>query len=410
MKILVLSTIYTAPNIKIENNTNVVHYFAKEWVKQGHEVYVIHNYPIYLRIFHILASFASELIASKFNTSVTSFYQKVDYEYELDGVKVIRMPLFKPFPHGKVPKSSLNKQIQKIFSFCDKNNFEPDIITSHNFYPHLEMVLKLNQNYFKKAKTCVVVHKQNFNMLNFIAGKDYKRLIKNVDIWGYRSLPIKNDFESFIGLTPNYFMCYSGIPSHFLNRNDVCKIEKPINKFVYVGSFIKRKYPEKILSALQKTQIQDFYLSYVGDGVNRNEIEKIIKSYKWENKVHLYGFLQREKVPEIIAKHQCFVMISKEETFGLVYLEAMSMGCITIASKNEGMEGIIIDGENGFLCTAGDDDELASIINKINNLPENDLNRISLNAKSTAIALTDEKVAQIYVNKIVNSTHNKYNG
>ena len=55
-------------------------------------------------------------------------------------------------------------------------------------------------------------------------------------------------------------------------------------------------------------------------------------------------------------------MISKEETFGLVYLEAMSMGCITIASKNEGMEGIIIDGENGFLCTAGDDDELASII------------------------------------------------
>ena len=37
-------------------------------------------------------------------------------------------------------------------------------------------------------------------------------------------------------------------------------------------------------------------------------------------------------------------MISELETFGLVYIEAMAAGCITIASRNEGFDGIIKDG------------------------------------------------------------------
>ena len=42
-------------------------------------------------------------------------------------------------------------------------------------------------------------------------------------------------------------------------------------------------------------------------------------------------------------------MISQGEAFGLVYLEAMARGCITIASRGEGFDGIIKDGINGFL-------------------------------------------------------------
>ena len=94
-------------------------------------------------------------------------------------------------------------------------------------------------------------------------------------------------------------------------------------------------------------------------------------------------------------------MISEEETFGLVYLEAMSMGCITIASRNEGMEGIIEDGVNGFLCKAGDENELASIIDSINAMSQDNINRISQNAIATARKLTDSKVAEDYIQSIV---------
>lgn len=402
-KILLLSTIYPAPDIKIPNNTNVVHYFAREWVKQGYEVLVIHNYPVYLRIFHWIAGFAEKIIASRFNTSVTSVYQNRDVEFEMDGVKVIRMPLFKPLPRFGVPTKHLTRQIEKIATYCRKHNFAPDIISSHNYYPHMPMVNQLKERYYPNAKTCVVVHKQVWKMLNY-CGKDYQKEIGKVDVWGYRSLPLKREFEENTGVIPkNYFMCYSGIPAHFLHRKETCNITLPINRFVYVGSFIRRKYPEKVLQGiLQSSVAKNFQLDYVGDGANRNLIENLITENHIENMVKLHGFVNREEVPSYIVMAQCFIMISEEETFGLVYLEAMSMGCITIASRNEGMEGIIEDGVNGFLCKAGDEKELSTIIDRINKMSNDELVTISQNARQTALKLTDDKVAMEYIINIVN--------
>ena len=187
-----------------------------------------------------------------------------------------------------------------------------------------------------------------------------------------------------------------------LHRKETCNITSPINRFVYVGSFIRRKFPEKVLQGiLQSSVSNNFRLNYVGDGANRNLIEKIITENHLENKVKLHGFVNREEVPQYIAMAQCFIMISEEETFGLVYLEAMSMGCITIASRNEGMEGIIEDGVNGFLCKAGDEKELAVIIDRINQMSNDELHTISQNASQTAMRLTDENVAADYINHII---------
>ena len=401
-KILVLSTIYTAPDIKISNNTNVVHYFAREWVKQGHEVYVVHNYPIYMRILHWFGSFLEKTIASKFNTSVTSVYQNKDVEFDLEGVHVVRMPLYKPLPRFAVPQKYLKRQISKIGDFCKEKDFVPDIITSHNFYPHLPMVNSLKSDYFPNAKTCVVVHKQVWKMLQY-CGEDYQKEIDKVNIWGFRSLPLKREFEKNVGILPKqYFMCYSGIPSHFVQQRTKVDVTKPVTRFVYVGSFIRRKYPEKVLDAILKSEQTNFKLDYVGDGVNRKIIERTVKQHNLGEKVTLHGFVNRTDVPNIVRTAQCFIMISEEETFGLVYLEAMSLGCITIASRNEGMEGIIEDGVNGFLCKAGDEIELASIINRINCLPQEQLNQISRNAIETACRLTDSQVATDYLNSIAN--------
>ena len=398
--ILILSTIYPAPDINIANNTSVVHYFAREWVKQGYNVLVVHNYPVYMRLFHWVGGMAEKLIASKFNTSVTAVYQSKDVEFEMDGVKVVRMPLYKPLPRFAVPTRCLNKQIRKISELCRILDFIPDVITSHNYYPHLPMVNCLKENYFPNAKTCVVLHKQVWKMLNY-CGDNYQTEINKVDVWGFRSLPLKREFEEHSGTLPKkWFMCYSGIPAHFLNTQRKCDVKLPIKHFVYVGSFIRRKYPEKLLLALGKVNMKDFSLDYVGDGANRPIIEKIISDKGWVDKVKLHGFVKREEVPSYVEKAQCFIMISEEETFGLVYLEAMSMGCITIASRNEGMEGIIEDGVNGFLCKAGDENELANIIDRINSMPQENINRISLNAIATARKLTDSKVAEDYINSI----------
>lgn len=81
----------------------------------------------------------------------------------------------------------------------------------------------------------------------------------------------------------------------------------------------------------------------------------------------------------------------------------MAFGCIPIAARGEGFDGIIIDGENGFLCDAGNVDELSLIIGKIRNLHMDELTRISTNAKETAMRFGDSNVAKQYLENVLES-------
>ena len=59
------------------------------------------------------------------------------------------------------------------------------------------------------------------------------------------------------------------------------------------------------------------------------------------------------------------------------------------------------DGINGFLCEAGNADELASIITRLRQIPTDELQKISDAAVKTACELTDEKAAAYYLSQIV---------
>ena len=98
---------------------------------------------------------------------------------------------------------------------------------------------------------------------------------------------------------------------------------------------------------------------------------------------------------------ECFVMVSAPEAFGLVYLEAMGKGLITIGTRDQGIDGVIVDGYNGFLCDAGNVEELAGIINKINALTPAERQAISFRAIQTVSELTDVKAAQKYMDAVI---------
>jgi glycosyltransferase involved in cell wall biosynthesis len=99
-----------------------------------------------------------------------------------------------------------------------------------------------------------------------------------------------------------------------------------------------------------------------------------------------------------------FAMVSKPEAFGLVYVEAMSKGCITIGTKGQGIDGVIQHGENGFLCEARNVLALKNLFVEINQMSYDDKLRIATKAINTASSLTDGKVALDYLKKInVNS-------
>ena len=93
-------------------------------------------------------------------------------------------------------------------------------------------------------------------------------------------------------------------------------------------------------------------------------------------------------------------MNSKGEVFGLVYLEAMLANCITVASLNEGMDGIITHGKDGYLVHAGNTDELTKVIRNIQSLNYSAAKKIAESGYVTACSFTDSAVAKKYLESI----------
>ena len=391
-RILVITPIYPASDIP-KGWTPVVHYFALEWVKQGHEVHVI-NYvanlpnPVYW-----VASLFEKRLTSKFGFTVRATTLK-DAEYQLDGVNVCRIMLSKTRPHHRYPTKQIMAAKQKTLDYLRRKDFVPDAIVSHWGNPSVELMYFLKKEY--KVPTCYVAHDAgHFNEY----GEDASRYWQAIDVIGYRSASIKRRFETSQEFIKPSFMCYSGIPAS-TNENTVERSFEQVKTVAYVGTLIKRKYPSQILSVLKENLGNDFTICYAGVGQEATTIQSEVQRLDINKNVKLLGRISRDDVFKLLDESDLFIMISRNEAFGLVYLEAMARGCITIASRDEGFDGIIEDGYNGFLCKAGDSTELSGIINRILTMSAEQRKQISDNAMKTAKVLTDENVAKDYLKHV----------
>ena len=82
----------------------------------------------------------------------------------------------------------------------------------------------------------------------------------------------------------------------------------------------------------------------------------------------------------------------------------MANGCITVASRFGGVDGIVEDGENGYLCEQGNAEELTQVLQRIAGLEPSDAERIRQNGLRTVTDYTDDKVAEMYLKNIVNDS------
>ena len=87
----------------------------------------------------------------------------------------------------------------------------------------------------------------------------------------------------------------------------------------------------------------------------------------------------------------------------MVYIEAMLQGCLVIASRGEGFDGIIIDGVNGFICEPGNEKMLAQIYKRIQKMSIEERNTIGQAAIDTAIHYSEREVAERYLNDILSN-------
>ena len=390
-RVLVLTSIYPGDDVP-SGFTPVVHYFTREWIKMGYEVRVINYVTNFPKLFYFFSRFTSAFLASKFGFPIRS-YELKEREYELDGVPVFRISMNKILPHRPHTKNQLKSAENKTIAYLSAKGFVPDVIVSHWFNPQVDIMSSLKGYY--KVPSCYVCH--SANPAKRFSVETVKQLLGDCDLLGYRSKHIKECVEANYAISAPSFMCYSGIPKSFI-MDYPRRSFREVERFIFVGNLIKRKYPSRIIEPLAKSfKDLSFEMRYIGTGDELTEIKDKAKEFNVLDRIIFMGRLPREEVIKQMENSDVFVMISKGETYGLVYLEAMARGCITIASKDEGFDGIIEDGYNGFLCNAGDSEDLLRIINHIRSLTPEERQNISKNAYETAVSMTDDKMAKAYL-------------
>lgn len=393
MNILVLTSVYPSTE-SISGFTPVVHYFTKEWVKKGHNVKVIHNQSKFYFFLYLVPKFVKSFFESKYGFTFPIYKMSSNKRFKKDFVNIHRIPIFKGFPFLNFKKSILKRQATKIFESNELDEFIPEIIIAH-WTSQIQIMNLLKQSY--SCKTVLVLHGMEY--FDSISSDKAHKLLKKIDYIGFRSEGIKKCFKNLIGLPEKYFLCYSGIKDEYLNNFTNKKFNTRVQNFLFVGMLIKRKHVDKIIKMISLMEY-DSRLEIVGVGPEKKILEKSVIKCGIMNRVKFHNQIERDEILNKMEKAECFVMISSGEAFGLVYLEAMAKGCIVIASRNEGMDGIINDKENGFLCEAGNYLELGLIIDHINSLTIQKRHQISQKAYQTAFNLKESKVAQDYLDFI----------
>ena len=397
MKVFLLTSVYPAKDAP-PGTTPVVHYFAKEWVAMGHHVHVFHNESVFPWAYYLLGKLFKKALDSRLGHLVPSRRPKA-YEEMKDGVSVTHLLLKKAKPHGRFSKKQIQMAMMRISGCVDQEGV-PDCFIGHWDNPQLEILHVLKERYHRP--TCLVFHSNGFSHLYDCYGKEANDLVKDIDLVGFRNVTSLASFEKLFWRPERSFIAASGVSRPFIESGKTFEKDiREVKKFVYVGALIHRKYPVTVIESLfQSYKQQYFEITYIGEGDDKKLVQQQFNNLGCTGKLTFTGRIPREEVIQYLKQSDVFVMVSKGEVFGLVYLEAMALGCITIAARRQGMDGIIEDGVNGFLCEAGNANELALIITKIRNMSPAELSNMSLRAKETANAYSDVNVAKNYIDEL----------
>jgi phosphatidylinositol alpha-1,6-mannosyltransferase len=95
-------------------------------------------------------------------------------------------------------------------------------------------------------------------------------------------------------------------------------------------------------------RIPDARLWIAGDGDLRPDLERQVAARGLAQHIHFFGRVTEEQKQDLLARCHCFVMPSRGEGFGLVYLEAMRLGRPCLVSDCDAGREVINPPEGGL--------------------------------------------------------------
>jgi glycosyltransferase involved in cell wall biosynthesis len=137
-------------------------------------------------------------------------------------------------------------------------------------------------------------------------------------------------------------------------------------KLLWAGRMLKLKGIDVLVKALGRLREKGIKpdLDLIGEGPESQSIERLVRQLGLEERVHFHAPMRPDEVFERMKRADIYVFPSQEsEGWGAVVNEAMSAGCVTVASRECGAGPVLIeDGVNGFLFHCNEPETLATIL------------------------------------------------
>lgn len=148
-------------------------------------------------------------------------------------------------------------------------------------------------------------------------------------------------------------------------KENIFKTQENTLIIISIAELHERKGLKYLIEAMPQViaKFPNIKLVIVGEGPERDELEKLIKKLELENYVTLTG--RQKEIPKLLKSADIFVLPSRREAFGLVILEAMITATPVIASEVGGITEIIKNGKNGILVQAENSESLAKALEKL---------------------------------------------
>jgi glycosyltransferase involved in cell wall biosynthesis len=124
-------------------------------------------------------------------------------------------------------------------------------------------------------------------------------------------------------------------------------------EILVVGNLLRSKGHELVLRALAnlRASFPKLRCRIIGEGPERARFEALVRDLGIviEQQVQFVGRQSRSEVAEAMRRCSVFVLPSRNEGLGCVYLEAMSCAKPVIGCRGQGIEEVIEHGKNGWL-------------------------------------------------------------
>lgn len=308
-----------------------------------------------------------------------------------------------PIEHFRLKRGKV--ELKAAHKICKNNDINPDLIHAHFTFPSGYVALELsrslgvpyivtahgydiydlpfqNDQYFTIIEDVV----KNASKIITVSSRNEKILVEKFKIKKDKIIVIPNGFDKSL----------FKIQSMESARNELGLSDKK-RVMLCIGNLLKVKGFDILIRSVHKMkdELTDVEFHIVGDGPEKDTLEKMIQDLKLAETIHLVGAVPHDLIPKWIAACNGLVIPSRDEGVPTVLFESIACGTPVIGTSVGGIPDIIDPMKNGILIESENLSELGKTLVQFQDL-EWDEDMIREHAQQYEWGNLSKRVEEVY--------------